>query len=180
MLRACRARRKAPWHAVSPARPRSYHCGVRRIPATCREGVRRVTVAPQHRKESNADAGRRCTQNTRMLPCGSKPGDHAFDLDGHALAASSHRRSRGPVPIRVFCVHRLAASVLKLLLWGAAGRCWRTHCQARIAAHASGATPWHGARVWRPVLVVANGCAALTQLPASDGRRGSEIGSGQP
>ena len=73
----------------------------------------------------------------------SKTIGHAFDIDGHALPASSHRRSRGPVPIRVFCVHRLAASALRFLLCGAAGRCWRTHCQARVAAHASGATPSH-------------------------------------
>jgi hypothetical protein len=102
-------------------------------------------VAPQHRKESNADAERRCTQNTLMLPCGSKTVDHAFDIDGHALPASSHRWSGGAVPIRVFCVHRLAASAMKFLLCGAADRCWRTHCQARVGAHASGATPWHSA-----------------------------------
>jgi hypothetical protein len=117
-----------------------------------------VTVAPQHRKESSADVVRRCTQNTLMLPCSSKTVDHAFDIDGHALPASSHRRSRGPVPIGVFCVHRLPASALKFLLCGAAGRCWRTHCQARVAAHASDAH-LGTARVWRPVLVVANGCA---------------------
>jgi hypothetical protein len=133
------------------------------FPATCRGGVRRVTVAPQHRKESSADVVRRCTQNTLMLPCGSKTVDHAFDIDGHALPTSSHRRSRSPVPIRVFCVHRLAASALKLLLCGAAGRCWRTHCQARVAAHASDAH-LGTARVWRPVLVVANGCAAYSVL----------------
>jgi hypothetical protein len=64
-----------------------------------------VTVAPQHRKESNADTGRRCTQNTLMLPCGSKTVGHALDINGHALPASRHRRSRSPVPIRVFwCV----------------------------------------------------------------------------
>jgi hypothetical protein len=119
------------------------------FPATCR-GVRRVTMAPQHRKESSADVVRRCTQNTLMLPCGSKTVDHAFDIDGHALPASSHRRSRGPVPIGVFCVHRLAASAPKFLLCGAAGRCWRTHCQARVAAHASGATPWHCASMAPP------------------------------
>ena len=50
------------------------------FPATCREGLRRVTVAPQHRKESSADAVRRCTQNTLMLPCGSKTVDHATDM----------------------------------------------------------------------------------------------------
>ena len=131
------------------------------FPATCREGVRRVTVAPQHRKESNADAERRCTQNTLMLPCGSKTVAHAFDIDGHALPASNHRRSRGPVPIRVFCVHRLAASALRFLLCGAADRCWRTHCQARVGAHASGATPWHSACM-APRLVAANGCAAFS------------------
>src|SRR3984885_16330604 len=80
-----------------------------------------------------------------MLPCGSKTVDHAFDIDGHALPAPSHRWSRRPVPIRVFCVHRLAASALRFLLCGAADRCWRTHCQARVGAHASGATPWHSA-----------------------------------
>jgi hypothetical protein len=113
------------------------------FPATRGEGVRRVTVAPQHRKASSADAVRRCTQNTLMFPRGSKTVAHAFDIDRQALPASSHRRSRGPVPIRVFCVHRLAASALKFLLCGAAGRCWRTHCQARVAANASAATPWH-------------------------------------
>ena len=127
------------------------------------KGVRRVTVAPQHRKESNADVGRRCTQNTLMVPCGSKTVDYAFGIDGHALPASSHRRSRGPVPIRVFCVHRLAASALRFLLCGAAGQCWRTHCQARVAAHASGATPWHSACI-APVLVAANGCAACIRV----------------
>ena len=40
-----------------------------------------------------------------MLPCGSKTVGHAFDIDGHALPASGHRRSRGPVPICVlWCV----------------------------------------------------------------------------
>ena len=107
--------------------------------------VRRVTEAPQHKKESSADAGRRCTQNTLMLPCGSKTVDHAFNIDGHALPAWSHRWSRRPVPIGVFCVHRLASSALKFLLCGATDRCWQTHCQARVAAHASGATPWHSA-----------------------------------
>jgi hypothetical protein len=102
-----------------------------------------VTVAPQHRKASSADTVRRCTQNTLMFPRGSKTVAHAFDIDRQALPASSHRRSRGPVPIRVFCVHRLAASALKFLLCGAAGRCWRTHRQARVAANASAATPWH-------------------------------------
>ena len=77
------------------------------FPAICLEGVRRVTVAPQYPKESSAAAVRRYTQNTRMLPCGSKTIGHAFDIDGHALPASSHRRSRGPVPIRVFRVYRL-------------------------------------------------------------------------
>jgi len=72
--------------------------------------------APQHRKESNADAERRCTQNTLMLPCGSKTVDHAFDIDGHALPASSHRWSGDAVPIRVFCVHRLAASATKIAI----------------------------------------------------------------
>ncbi len=33
------------------------------FPATCGEGVRRVTVAPQHRKEFSADAERRCTRH---------------------------------------------------------------------------------------------------------------------
>jgi hypothetical protein len=71
------------------------HC---EFPAIFREGMHRVTVAPQHRKESNADAGRRCTQNTLMLPCGSKTVGHTFDIDGHALPASRHRRSPRPSP----------------------------------------------------------------------------------
>ena len=121
------------------------HCGVRRISGNLPGGGRRVTVAPQHRKESSGDTVRRCTQNTLMLPCGSKTVDHAFDIDGHALPASSHRWSGGAVPIRVFCVHHLPASALRFLLCGAADRCWRTHCQARVGAHASGATPWRGA-----------------------------------
>jgi hypothetical protein len=90
------------------------------FPAACQEGLRRETVAPQHRKESSADAVRRCTQNTLILPCCSKTVDHAFDIDGRALPASSHRRPRGTVPIGVFCVHRLSASALKFLLCGAA------------------------------------------------------------
>ena len=119
------------------------HCGVRRISGNLPGSV--ADVAPQHRKESNADAVRRCTQNTLMLPCGSKTVDHAFNIDGHALPAWSHRWSRRPVPIGVFCVHRLTSSALKFLLCGATDRCWQTHCQARVAAHASGATPWHSA-----------------------------------
>ena len=64
-----------------------------------------------------------------MLLCGSKTVDvdRAFDIDGHALPGSSHRRSRSPVPIRVSCVHRLPVSALNFLLCGAAYRCWRTH-----------------------------------------------------
>ena len=49
----------------------------------------------------------------------------------------------------------------EFLLRGAAGRCWRTHCQARVAAHTSGATPWHSACM-APVLVAANGCAVCS------------------
>jgi hypothetical protein len=74
------------------------HCGARRISGNLPEGLRRVTVAPQHKKESNADAVRRCTQNTLMLPCGSKTVDHAFDIDVQALPASGRRWSRGPIP----------------------------------------------------------------------------------
>ena len=66
------------------------HCGVRRMSGNLPDRGRRVTVAPWHRKESNADAGRRWTQNTLMVPCGFKTVDYA-------LPASSHRRSRGPV-----------------------------------------------------------------------------------
>ncbi len=84
--------------------------------ATGSEGAPRVTVTPQDRKESRADAERRCTQNTLMLPCGSKTVAHAFDINGHALPSSSHMRSRGPVPIGVFCVHRLTSSALKFSL----------------------------------------------------------------
>jgi hypothetical protein len=86
------------------------------FPAICREGLHRATVAPQHRKESSADAVRRCTQNTLMLPCDSKTIDHAFDIDVQALPASNHGRSRGPVPIRVFCVHRLPAFATKIAM----------------------------------------------------------------
>jgi hypothetical protein len=39
-------------------------------------------------------------------------------------------------------VYRLAASALKFLLCGAADRCWRTHCKARVA----------GTRFWRYTL----------------------------
>jgi hypothetical protein len=100
---------------------------------------RRKTVAPQHRKAFSADAVRRCTQNTLMLPCGSKTVDHAFDIDGHALSASSHRRTRGPVPIRVFCVHRLTASALKFLL---------LRCGGPMLAHPL-AGPRRRAHIWR-------------------------------
>jgi len=134
------------------------HC---EFPAIFREGMHRVTVAPQHRKESSADAVRRCTQNTLMLPCGSKTVGHAFDIDGHALPASSHRRSRGQVPIRVFCVYRLPTSAMKFLLCCAATDAGgRIAWYVRVAAHASGATPWHGART-APISVAANGCATF-------------------
>jgi hypothetical protein len=110
----------------------------------------RETVAPQHKNESGADAGRRCTQNTLMLQCGSKTVDHAsISMDGRAAGIESQAAPR-PVPIRVFCVHRLPASALKFLLCGAADRFWRTH----PAPYDLG-----GARVWRRVLVAANGCA---------------------
>ena len=58
------------------------------------------------------------------------------------VAALSPSACSVPAPAEAG-VHRLAASALKFLLCGAAGRCWRTHCQARVAAHASGATPSH-------------------------------------
>ena len=49
----------------------------------------------------------------------------------------------------------------EILALRCAGRCWRTHCQARVAAHAAGATPWQSACM-APVLVAANGCAAAS------------------
>ena len=53
---------------------------------------------PNPRRRVSADAVRRCTQNTLMLPCGSKTVGHTFDIDGHALPASRHRRSPRPSP----------------------------------------------------------------------------------
>ena len=51
-----------------------------------------------------------------MLLCCFKTVDLAFDIDVQALPASSHARRRGPVPIRVFCVHRLSASATKIAI----------------------------------------------------------------
>ena len=59
------------------------------------------------------------------------------------IASIESQAEPQPSPIGVFYVHRLATSALRFLLRGAAGRCWRGRRQARVAAHASGATPWH-------------------------------------
>ena len=87
--------------------------------------------------------------------------DGSVRLQDRRLRIASIESQAEPRPslIRVFCVDRLTASALRFLLRGAAGRCWRTHCQARGGAHASGTTPGHsgvyGAAFW----VAANGCA---------------------
>ena len=55
-------------------------------PATvAREAVIAPSIGPhrglvQGKEESNANEGRRCTQNTQMGPCGSKAMRHALDL----------------------------------------------------------------------------------------------------
>jgi hypothetical protein len=87
------------------------HCGVRRISDNLPERVRRVTVASQHRKESNADAVRRCTQNTLMLPCGSKTVDHArtriASIESQAEPRPSHHPRVLRASSRYICVEIL-------------------------------------------------------------------------
>ena len=73
---------------------------------TAGKGWRRVTVAPQDRKEFY----RRCRKAMH-----AEHADASVRLQDrrscirYGRTSRCHRRSRGPVPIRVFCVHRLAA-----------------------------------------------------------------------
>ena len=96
-----------------------------------------------------------------MLPCGSKTVDHARTRIASIESQAEPRPSHHPRVLRAsscfICV--------EIFIRGAEGRCWRTHCQARVAPHASGATPWHSACM-APVLVAANGCAAFDDVDA--------------
>jgi hypothetical protein len=83
-------------------------------------------VISRQKKGFSADIGR-CTQNTRMLRCGSRTAVPRFRSGGADCRIWAAGRAAGPSPFACS-----ACSALKLLLCNAAGR-WRGHSEGPAA-----------------------------------------------